>query len=117
MAKRERFTIYIGKNDMLNYVLETVMHLNSDEAKAIIKARGNAISMAVDVAEIVRSRYVRNTILDDVKIGTELLGTYRDRKREVSFIEIHMSRPPGEISTPAPVPASEPAKPHHHPKP
>jgi len=118
MAKHERNTIYIGKNDILNYVLETVMHLNSDQAMAVIKARGNAISMAVDVAEIVRHRYVRDTVLGDVKIGTEVLDSNRGGgRRHVSFIEIHLSRPPGEISAPAPVPAEAPEKPHHHPKP
>jgi archaea-specific DNA-binding protein len=117
MPKHDNSTVYIGKKEMLNYVLATVMNLNSDQAMVIIKARGNSIGMAVDVAEIVRRRYVRNAILKDVKIGTELLDSNRGGKSPVSFIEIHLTRPPGEISTPAAVPASEPAKPQHHPKP
>jgi DNA-binding protein len=117
MPRRESSTIYIGKEDILRYVLETVMHLNSDQAKAIIKARGNSISMAVDVAEIVRHKYVRNTILGDVKIGTDVLDSNRGgSKRHVSFIEIHLSRPPGPIPAPEFVQAQEPAKPQH-PKP
>ena len=114
MQKRERNTIYIGKDDAVKYVLETVMHLNSDQAKAIIKARGNAISMAVDVAEIVRNRYVRNTILEDVKIGTEVLEGNRGGRRHVSFIEIRLTRPPNVA--PAPVAAEKPEKPPHEPK-
>ncbi len=117
MPKHDNSTVYIGKKEMINYVLATVMNLNSDQARVIIKARGNSIGMAVDVAEVVRRRYVRNAILEDVKIGTELLDSNRGGKSPVSFIEIHLSRPPGEISTPAPVPTEGSIKPQHHPKP
>jgi DNA-binding protein len=113
MSKKDLSTVFIGKKELLNYVLATVMNLNSDLAEVTIKARGAAISMAVDVAEIVRRRYVRNAVIEEVKIGTELLDSHRGGKSNVSFIEIHLLRPPGEISTPAPAPVKEPPKEHH----
>ena len=115
MAKRDMSTVYIGKKEMLYYVLATVMNLNSDLAEAIIKARGNSIGLAVDVAEVVRRKYVRNATINDVKIGTELLDSHRGGKAPVSFIEIHMTRPAGDAPA-APLPAEEPARPHHAPK-
>jgi len=115
MAKRDMSTVYIGKKEMLYYVLATVMNLNSDLAKAIIKARGNSIGLAVDVAEVVRRKYVRNATINDVKIGTELLDSHRGGKAPVSFIEITMSRPPGEPPAAVPSPEELP-KPHHAPK-
>lgn len=116
MAKRDISTVYIGKKEMINYVLATVMNLNSDLAKAIIKARGKSIGMAVDVAEVVRRKYVRNAVINDIKIGTELLDSHRGGKAPVSFIEIHMTRPPGDPPA-APPAAAEPARPHHDHKP
>ena len=116
MAKRDMSVVYIGKKEMLYYVLATVMNLNSDLAQAIIKARGNSIGMAVDVAEVVRRRYVRNASILDVKIGTELLDSHRGGKMPVSFIEIHMSRPPGDPPAQVPAPVPEQPKSHHPPK-
>jgi DNA-binding protein len=55
----EENTVYIGKKATMNYVLAVVSQINSGCDDVCIKARGRAISRAVDVAEIVKNRFVQ----------------------------------------------------------
>lgn len=92
--------IFIGKKPSMNYVLAVVTHFNSGHDSVSIKARGRAISKAVDVAEIVRGRFIMDVNLDDVRIGTErIVDEDRRDGLNVSWIEINMSRP---VQDPAP---------------
>ena len=69
----EENTVYIGKKPTMNYVLAVVSQLNSGCDDVCIKARGRAISRAVDVAEIVRRKFIQGLDYKDVKIATESL--------------------------------------------
>ena len=82
-------TVYIGRKPSMNYVLAVVTQFNAGADRVTVKARGRAISKAVDVAEIVRNRFLKESSLDGIKIGTE---NVEDEEREgginVSWIEI-----------------------------
>ena len=65
----EEGTVYIGKKATMNYVLAVVSQVNSGCDNVCIKARGRAISRAVDVAEIVKNRFVQELGYKDIKIG------------------------------------------------
>lgn len=88
----EENTIYIGKKATMNYVLAVVSQLNSGCEGVCIKARGRAISRAVDVAEIVRNRFAQGLNYHDVKIATESLPGHDGTNANVSSIEIYLSR-------------------------
>jgi DNA-binding protein len=88
----EENTVYIGKKPTMNYVLAVVSQLNSGCDSVCIKARGRAISRAVDVAEIVRHRFVRNLEYKDVKIATESLLGQDGGSANVSSMEIYLKR-------------------------
>ena len=82
-------TIFVGKKPPMSYVLAVVTQFNtggSDEV--MIKARGRAISRAVDTAEIVRNRFVTDAEIKDIKISTESLTNEEGRTSNVSSIEI-----------------------------
>jgi len=57
-----------------------------------VKARGRAISRAVDVAEIVRRRFMPDAQLKDIKIATEEVTNEEGNKINVSSIEIYLSK-------------------------
>lgn len=88
----EENTIYIGKKATMNYVLAVVSQLNAGSDHVCIKARGRAISRAVDVAEIVRNRFVQDLTYKDVKIATETLPGQNGASANVSSIEIYLSK-------------------------
>jgi len=84
-------TVYIGRKGPMEYVLAVVTQFRSGSDEVVIKARGKAISRAVDVAEIVRNRFVRGASVKDVRIGTERVED-EDGTINVSSIEIVLSR-------------------------
>jgi DNA-binding protein len=80
--------IYIGNKSVMSYVLAVVTQLNSGSDEIVIKARGRAISRAVDTAEVVRTKFMPGVELKDIKIGTEVLTGDQGEKANVSSIEI-----------------------------
>jgi DNA-binding protein len=82
--------IYVGNKPPMSYVLAVVTQFQgSGSDKVIIKARGRAISRAVDTAEIVRNRFITDAKLEDIKIGTESITNEEEgRTSNVSSIEI-----------------------------
>ena len=85
-------TIYVGTKPPMSYVLAVVTEFNRDHAdEVVIKARGRAISTAVDTAEIVRHRFITNTEVKKITIGTEKLPRVDDRASNVSVIEIRLA--------------------------
>jgi len=81
--------VFIGRKPILNYctaVLEVLR--NSDTVT--MKARGTAISTAVDVAEVTRSRFLSNLRVDSIEIGTEELTNEDGSPRNVSTMTIVM---------------------------
>ena len=63
--------VYIGNKPVMNYVLAVVTQVNNGASEVYLKARGRSISRAVDVAEIVRNRFIPDMELGNITIGTE----------------------------------------------
>lgn len=85
-------TVYIGKKPTMNYVLAVVTQFNSGSEEVVIKARGRAISKAVDVAEIVRNRFVQEATVEDIQTKTEKLSGEDGKTANVSSMEIFMTK-------------------------
>ena len=92
MAEDNDNTVFIGKKPTMNYVLAVATHFNTGANEVIVKARGRSISKAVDVAEIVRNRFVTDTKVDDIIISTENIEGEEGRSSNVSSIEIFIRR-------------------------
>ena len=79
----------------MNYVLAVITGLSASNAKEItLKARGRAISTAVDVAEITRRRFMKDLKVNKIALGTEEMPAREgeSRARMVSTIEITLAR-------------------------
>ncbi len=87
-------TVFIGTKPLMNYVLAVVTQFEISDVVAI-KARGKAISRAVDVAEIVRHRFVSGSKVQGIEISTEKLTGEEGRTANVSSIEIFLARSGG----------------------
>ena len=84
--------VFIGKKPLMAYATAVMMHFNMGSKQLTVKARGQSISHAVDVVEVVRNRFFQGKlVIKEVRIGTELLGEGEDQ-RNVSTIEIVLSR-------------------------
>jgi len=84
-------TVLVGKKPVMNYVIAvlTLIHQGVDEV--IVKARGRAISKAIDTVEIVKNRFLPGKIVvDDIKIGSQTVTNPQGRETRVSIIEIKL---------------------------
>ena len=84
-------TIFVGNKPPMSYVLAVVTQFNGGSDEVFIKARGRAISRAVDTVEITRNRFVQDAKIKDITIGTESITNEEGRNSNVSSIEILLS--------------------------
>jgi DNA-binding protein len=66
--------------------------MNSGVTEVVLKARGRAISRAVDVAEIVRNRFISDVDVKSIDISTEEIVGNEGTSSNVSAIEIKLSK-------------------------
>ena len=85
-------TVYIGKKGTMAYVLAVVTQVNQGATTVTIKARGKAISRAVDVLEIVRHKFLNGAKVDSITTSTEELQSEDGKPLKVSSIEIKLTK-------------------------
>jgi DNA-binding protein Alba len=94
MAEKSEI-IFIGSKPPMDYVLAVVTRLSAGNAKEVtLKARGQAITTAVDVAEITRNRFIKDLKIGKITIGTEEMPPREgeNRARMVSTMEITLTK-------------------------
>jgi len=86
--------VLIGKKPVMNYVVACLTFFNSGEKNVTVKARGRAISRAVDTVELLRRAFIKDLQLSAICIGTEeVQRAEENRKSNVSTIEINLAKP------------------------
>lgn len=83
--------VHVGTKPVMNYVTAAVMQLN-DAGSVTLKARGRAISTAVDCAEIVRNRFVPDSEISGIETDTETMEDDSGKERNVSTITIEIKK-------------------------
>jgi len=83
-------SVFIGKRPTMNYVMAAMVILNKGN-QCTIKARGRAISHAVDVAEILTKKFFPTGKYKDIRISTESLTNDDGKISNVSSLEIVIS--------------------------
>ncbi len=86
-------TIYVGSKGVMSYVLAVVTQFNQGADEVEVKARGKSISRAVDVAEIVKNKFLDEISIDEISTKTENLKNDDGSESKVSAITIKMSAP------------------------
>jgi len=84
--------VYIGSKPIMNYCMAVITSLHEKGGSVAVKARGRAISTAVDVVEVTRSRFLKDLTVVDIEIGTEELASTDGRMRNVSTITIVLKK-------------------------
>ena len=90
MSDNTNDVIFIGKKPLMSYVTSAIIQSSSLNS-ITIKARGMSIGHAVDVTQVLMKR---TNVFDVgcVKIGSESLESQDGRTRDVSTIEIPISK-------------------------
>ena len=82
--------IFVGQKPTMSYVLAVITQFTGGLKEVHLKARGRSISRAVDVAEIVRNRFLEDVKVNDIGIGTEEREVEGGNKINVSTIDIKL---------------------------
>ena len=95
MAEKPNDVIFVGNKPPMSYVLALITAFSTGQKEITLKARGQAITTAVDVAEITRSRFIKDIRVSKIAIGTAEMPPREGetKSRMVSTIEIAMSKP------------------------
>jgi DNA-binding protein len=87
--------IFVGNKPPMSYVLAIITAFSGGNTKAVtLKARGQAITTTVDVAEITRNRFIKDLKVTGIVIGTVEMPPREgeNRSRMVSTIEITLTK-------------------------
>ena len=92
---KESNVVYIGRKPPMSYVMAIITSFTGSNTKELtLKARGRAITTAVDAAEIARRRFLKDLNVGRITIGTEELQQEEGGTRNVSTMEITLMRVP-----------------------
>jgi len=84
--------VLIGRKPVMNYVVACLTFFNAGGNEVVVKARGRAISTAVDTVELLRRAFVKDLGLKNIEIGTEEMIREGGQKSNVSTIEITVGK-------------------------
>ena len=88
MAKNDDSKVFIGKKRAMDYVMAAMVVLEKQPVRLL--ARGRSISRAVDVAEILRNKFLKGSSYGEILITTETLTNTDGTNTNVSSIEIEI---------------------------
>jgi DNA-binding protein len=90
----ESNSVLIGKKPVIKYVLACISLFHAGEQEVLVKARGRAISRAVDVVEVTRRRFMPDLQIQNIGIGTDQLAPFEPSgpASNVSTIEITLTK-------------------------
>ena len=84
--------VLIGRKPVMSYVIACLTLFNAGKNAIVLKARGRAISKAVDVVELLRRAFVKDLIIKNVAISTEMVER-EGRKSNGSTMETSIEKP------------------------
>ena len=88
----ERDVIFVGTKPIMTYVSATLTQL-STRPTVTIKARGKRITQAVDVSQMIVKRMDSvGYVISDVRISSDSLTSQDGKQRNVSTMEIDVSK-------------------------
>jgi len=89
---RTENVVLIGRKPVMNYVIACITFFNTGEKGVTVKARGRAISRAVDTIELLRRAFVKDLEVKGINIDTEEIQQEEGGTRNVSTIEITVAK-------------------------
>jgi DNA-binding protein len=90
----ESNSVLIGRKPVMNYVLACITLFHGGANEIYVKARGRAISRAVDVVEVTRRKFLPDLKVKKIGIGTDQLSPFEEggSPTNVSTIEITLAK-------------------------
>lgn len=85
--------IFVGSKAPMNYVIAVLTEFKSNN-EVVIKARGRAIGKAVEIAELVRKKFMEEVEVIEIKIDSEhIIDDKTSKPMDIPAIEIYLAKP------------------------
>jgi DNA-binding protein len=84
--------VRIGKKPIMNYVVACVTLFNSGAEEVMVRARGQAITKAVETVLMLRNSFVKNLEIQEIRIGSEEVTRLDGTRGSISTIEILLEK-------------------------
>jgi DNA-binding protein len=88
--KTSRDYVIVGLKPLMNYVVACMTLFNAGNESVCIKARGRHISKAVDTVEMLRRVFLKDLVVENIDLGTDVYTAPNGRETSVSTIEIRL---------------------------
>lgn len=93
LMSEQQDAVLIGKKPTMNYVVACLTIFNTGKQTLTVKARGLAISNAVDAVEVLRRSFVKDLEVQKITIGSQTFKKANGVDSTVSTLDIVISRP------------------------
>jgi len=81
----------MGIKPIMNYVVACLTLFNEGFETVLIRARGKHINKAVDMVQLLRRVFLKDAVIKDVRVGTDILTRDDGREAKISIIEITLA--------------------------
>ncbi|TRO49380.1 DNA-binding protein Alba [Candidatus Bathyarchaeota archaeon] len=88
---KRRNLVIMGIKPIMNYVVACLTLFNDGAETVLIRARGKHINKAVDMVQLLRSVFLKDVVITDIRVGTDTLMRDDGREAPVSIIEITLA--------------------------
>ena len=90
----ETKTVIVGQyKPLLNYVTACITMFNSGAEHVILRSRGEAINMAVEVVQVLKKKFVSTVEISKIQIDEENIVARDGRRMNVPVLEIELLVP------------------------
>jgi len=83
--------VFVGKKPLIQYVYSVIVQFTNGQKEVHVKARGKAISRAIDVVNVLKRRFMAGVKVKEIQIGSEEVER-EGKKVNVSTIDIVLSQ-------------------------
>jgi len=83
--------VFVGKKPLIQYVYSVIVQFTNGQKEVHVKARGKAISRAVDVVNVLKRKFMAGVKVKEIQIGSEEVER-EGKKVNVSTIDIVLSQ-------------------------
>ena len=84
--------VRIGKKPIMNYVVACVTLFNSGAEEVMVRARGQAITRAVETVLMLRNSFIKDLEIAERRIGSEEVTRLDGTRGSISTIEIMLEK-------------------------
>lgn len=92
-------TVIVGQSKpLLNYVTACITMFNGGAERVVLRSRGEAINIAVDVAQLLKNKFFSQVQISKIQIDGENVISKDGRQLNLPVLEIELSMPKKQTS-------------------